>query len=120
MKSDHTPAILAVIFASVTGLALVLPQWMTFLLTIAMAKSFVVLGLLILQRTGLVSFGQALYYCLGAYCAGALSKFFAISDVMLLMAAGGAAALLLSVILGFLLAKITAAYSSACCRWPCR
>jgi branched-chain amino acid transport system permease protein len=102
---DRTPAILALIFAAVVGLALVLPQWMTFLLTIAMAKAFVVLGLVILQRTGLVSFGQALYYCLGAYCAGALSKFYAVSDVMLLMAAGGAAALLLSVILGFLLAN---------------
>jgi branched-chain amino acid transport system permease protein len=105
MKPDRTAVILAILFATVAGLALVLPQWMTFLLTIAMAKSFVVLGLVILQRTGLVSFGQALYYCLGAYCAGALSKFFAVSDVMLLMAAGGAAALLLSFILGFLLAN---------------
>src|SRR5205823_5984597 len=59
MKSDHIPAILVVIFASVIGLAFVLPQWVMFLLTIAMAKAFVVLGLVILQRTGLVSFGQA-------------------------------------------------------------
>jgi branched-chain amino acid transport system permease protein len=102
---DRIPAVLAAIFASVVGLAFVLPQWVMFLLTIAMAKAFVVLGLVILQRTGLVSFGQALYYCLGAYCAGALSKFLAVSDVVLLMAAGGAAALLLSVILGFLLAN---------------
>ena len=28
------------------------------------------LGLLLLMRTGLVSFGQGLYYCLGAYAAG--------------------------------------------------
>jgi ABC-type branched-subunit amino acid transport system permease subunit len=105
IKADHIPVILVVIFASVIGLAFVLPQWVMFLLTIAMAKAFVVLGLVILQRTGLVSFGQALYYCLGAYCAGALSKFYAVSDVVLLMAAGGASALLLSLILGFLLAN---------------
>jgi ABC-type branched-subunit amino acid transport system permease subunit len=105
MKADRTPAVLAAIFASVVGLAFVLPQWVTFLLTIAMAKAFVVLGLVILQRTGLVSFGQALYYCLGAYCAGALSKFYAVSDVVLLMAVGGASALLLALILGFLLAN---------------
>ncbi len=105
IKPDLTPAILVVIFAAVVGLAFVLPQWVMFLLTIAMAKAFVVLGLVILQRTGLVSFGQALYYCLGAYCAGALSKFYAVSDVVLLMAAGGAASLLLSAILGFLLAS---------------
>ena len=105
IKPDLTPAILVAIFAAVVGLAFVLPQWVMFLLTIAMAKAFVVLGLVILQRTGLVSFGQALYYCLGAYCAGALSKFYAVSDVVLLMAAGGAASLLLAVILGFLLAN---------------
>jgi ABC-type branched-subunit amino acid transport system permease subunit len=105
MKPDRIPAILAAIFASVVGLAFVLPQWVMFLLTIAMAKAFVVLGLVILQRTGLVSFGQALYYCLGAYCAGALSKFYAVSDVVVLMSAGGASALLLAVILGFLLAN---------------
>ena len=105
IKPDLTPAILVVIFAAVVGLAFVLPQWVMFLLTIAMAKAFVVLGLVILQRTGLVSFGQALYYCLGAYCAGALSKFYAVSDVIVLMAAGGAASLLLAVILGFLLAN---------------
>jgi ABC-type branched-subunit amino acid transport system permease subunit len=105
MKPDRIPAILAAIFASVIALAFVLPQWVMFLLTVAMAKAFVVLGLVILQRTGLVSFGQALYYCLGAYCAGALSKFYAVTDVMLLMSAGGASALLLAVILGFLLAN---------------
>ncbi len=105
IKPDRIPAVLALIFASVFGLAFVLPQWVMFLLTIAMAKAFVVLGLVILQRTGLVSFGQALYYCLGAYCAGALSKFYAVSDVVVLMLAGGASALLVSVILGFLLSN---------------
>lgn len=105
IKPDVIPAILAAIFASVVGLAFVLPEWVMFLLTIAMAKAFVVLGLVILQRTGLVSFGQALYYCLGAYCAGALSKFYAVSDVVVLMSAGGVSALLLAVILGFLLAN---------------
>ncbi len=105
MKPDRTPAILCLIFASVIGLAFVLPQWVTFLLTIAMAKAFVVLGLVILHRTGLVSFGQALFYCLGAYCAGGLSKFYAVSDVAVLMAVGGASAMLLAVILGFLLAN---------------
>lgn len=105
IKADRIPALLALIFASLLGLGFVLPQWVMFLVTIAMAKAFVVLGLVILQRTGLVSFGQALYYCLGAYCAGALSKFYAVSDVLVLMLAGGASALLVSVILGFLLSN---------------
>ena len=32
------------------------------------------LGLLLLLRAGLVSFGQALFYCMGAYSAGALGR----------------------------------------------
>ena len=42
------------------------PQWLVFLLALALAKGLVVLGLLLLMRTGLVSFGQGLYFGLGA------------------------------------------------------
>ena len=59
-----------VIIAVAAGL--VMPGWLTFLLTLALAKGLVVLGLLLLMRAGLVSFGQGLYYCLGGllcrYC----------------------------------------------------
>ena len=39
---------------------------------------------MLLLRTGLVSFGQALYYCLGAYAAGGMGTAFYASDVILL------------------------------------
>ena len=84
---------------------LLLPQWAMFIVTIAFAKGLVALGLMLLLRAGLVSFGQALYYCLGAYAAGALGRFFGISDVFLQMLAGAAAAGAAAFILGFLLAK---------------
>ena len=84
---------------------LFLPQWAMFIVTIAFAKGLVALGLMLLLRAGLVSFGQALYYCLGAYAAGALGRFFGISDVFLQMLAGAAAAGVAAFILGFLLAK---------------
>src|SRR5215212_1241427 len=82
-----------------------LPQWAMFMVTIAFAKGLVALGLMLLLRAGLVSFGQALYYCLGAYAAGALGRFFGISDIFAQMLAGAAAAGLAAFILGFLLAK---------------
>ena len=47
-----------------------LPKWLVFLVTIAIAKGLVALGLLLLMRTGLVSFGQGLYFAAGAYAAG--------------------------------------------------
>jgi branched-chain amino acid transport system permease protein len=56
-------------------------------------------------RAGLVSFGQALYYCTGAYAAGALGRYWGISDIFLMMAAGCLVSALLGFILGFLLAK---------------
>ena len=82
-----------------------LPKWAMFLLTIALAKGMLVLGLLPLMRTGLVSFGHALYYCLGAYAAGGLGIGLGISDVVLMILAGGLAAAALSFVLGFLLSR---------------
>ena len=82
-----------------------LPQWAMFMVTLAFATGLVALGLVLLLRAGLVSFGQALYYCLGAYTAGALGRAFGVSDVVLEMAAGAAVAALVAFALGFLLAR---------------
>ena len=91
------------VFLLVAGIWL--PQWAIFIITIAFAKGLVALGLMLLLRAGLVSFGQALYYCLGAYAAGAIGRFFGISDIFLQMLAGALTAGLAAFILGFLLAK---------------
>jgi branched-chain amino acid transport system permease protein len=82
-----------------------LPQWAIFIVTIAFAKGLVALGLMLLLHAGLVSFGQALYYCLGAYAAGALGRFLGIADIFLQMAAGALVAGLAAFVLGFLLAR---------------
>jgi branched-chain amino acid transport system permease protein len=82
-----------------------LPQWAMFIVTVAIARGLVVLGLLLLLRCGLVSFGQALFYCIGAYAAGALGRFFGISDIFVQMLVGGALAALTAFVLGFLLAR---------------
>src|SRR5205085_4542566 len=74
-------------------------------MTIALARGLVVLGLLLLLRCGLVSFGQALFYCLGAYSAGALGRFFGISDIFVEMLVGGAIAGAAAFVFGFLLAR---------------
>src|SRR5919202_376820 len=99
---------LTVVVASFLVLAIAgpwLPQWAMFIITVAIARGLVVLGLLLLLRAGLVSFGQALFYCLGAYAAGALGRFFGVSDIFLEMLVGGAVAALIAFILGFLLAR---------------
>ena len=82
-----------------------LPQWAMFIMTVAIARGLVALGLLLLLRAGLISFGQALFYCLGAYAAGALGRFFRVSDIFVEMLVGGAVAALVAFVLGFLLAR---------------
>ena len=92
-----------VVLLAVAGLWL--PQWAMFIMTVAIARGLVVLGLLLLLRCGLVSFGQALFYCLGAYSAGALGRFFGVSDIFVQMLTGGAIAGVAAFVLGFLLAR---------------
>ena len=82
-----------------------LPQWAMFMMTIAFAKGLVALGLMLFLRAGLVSFGQALYYCLGAYAAGGFGLYFKVSDVFVMLIVGAVASGLVAFILGFLLAR---------------
>jgi len=105
MKPDRTPVLLAAILAAVVLGGLALPQWLLFILTIACAQGLVVLGLSLLIRAGLVSFGQALFYCIGAYAAGGLSRAFGVSDLFVQMLAGTASAAIAAFVLGFLLAR---------------
>jgi len=105
MKADRIPLVLGSILVVVATTGPWLPQWFLFILTLSFATGLVALGLMLLLRAGLVSFGQALYYCTGAYAAGALGRSLKAGDILLQMAVGGAAAALLAFILGFLLAR---------------
>jgi branched-chain amino acid transport system permease protein len=87
------------------ALAWAAPQWLVFMATLALAKGVVVLGLLVLMRTGLVSFGQGLYFGIGAYAAALLSHQWHVGDAALMLFAGAAAAALVAVLLGLLLAR---------------
>jgi branched-chain amino acid transport system permease protein len=89
--------------AAVAGL--LLPPWLVSLATIAFANALVVLGLIVMWRAGLVSFGQALYYCIGAYTVALLGRWFGITDAILLVLLGGVIAGIVAFLVGFLLAR---------------
>lgn len=82
-----------------------LPDWIVSLSTIAFANGLVVLGLIVLWRVGLVSFGQALYYCIGAYTVALTVRWFGITDAFVLVILGGLITGVASVLVGFLLAR---------------
>jgi ABC-type branched-subunit amino acid transport system permease subunit len=105
MRRDPTLALVLGAFMCLMAVGLFLPQWALSFLTVALNLGIVVLGMTLMMRTGLVSFGQGLYYCLGAYAAGALDHFYALSDLPLMVIAGALLAGLVAFVLGLLMAK---------------
>jgi ABC-type branched-subunit amino acid transport system permease subunit len=83
----------------------IMPAWLAFLLTLAFAKALVVLGVVLQMRAGLVSFGQALFYCVGGYGVGLGAQYLGIGDAFALLALGTVAAVLLALLCGFLLTR---------------
>jgi len=105
MSAGRTGRIAAIALLLLLAGGLFVPDWLRFLLTVAMAQGLVALGLTVQLRAGLLSFGQALYYCLGAYAAAALGRFLNSGDVILQMVAAAAAAGVAAAVLGLLVAR---------------
>jgi branched-chain amino acid transport system permease protein len=104
-RLDRTTAALLLSLAALLAAGPLLPQWALFLVTISLAKGLVVLGLLLLMRTGLVSFGQGLYFAVGAYAAGMMPGARGLSDALTMTLAGGVAAGAVAALCGLLLAR---------------
>jgi ABC-type branched-subunit amino acid transport system permease subunit len=113
---DRTVMLLGLALAVVLIGGAFLPDWLQSLVILAFGKGLVVLGLLLLMRTGLVSFGQGLFFCLGAYAAVSVARIFMLpesiltSDAIVMPLFGGIVAGIVALILGFLLAKYRAIF----------
>jgi branched-chain amino acid transport system permease protein len=105
MQLDRTSRILIAALLILLVAGPFLPRWAMFMLNVSLSWGTVVLGMMLLMRTGLVSFGQGLYYCLGAYAAGVLHHRYGISDIALMLVAGVLVAGLVAAVLGLLMAK---------------
>jgi branched-chain amino acid transport system permease protein len=105
MKRDPTLPILIAGSIFLLAVGPFLPRWAMFLINVSLCYGIVVLGMLLLMRTGVVSFGHGLYYCLGAYAAGTLDQVFKISDMAVMLVAAVIVTALASAALGLLLRK---------------
>jgi branched-chain amino acid transport system permease protein len=103
--SRQTALGLGLTLVAVAAAAPVLPSWALFLVTLATAKGLVALGLLLLMRTGLVSFGQGLYFAIGAYAAGVGADALRLGDAVPMVLLGAGAAAAVAGVLGLLLAR---------------
>ena len=83
----------------------ILPEWMSNNFMYGLSRGLAVLGLMILWRTNLVSFGHALYYGFGAYAVAMAQKYLGVTDVFLRIIIAIAAAGLLGFVLGFILRR---------------
>ena len=90
-------------------LNLFLEEWMRTIGLQSLSRGLVAIGLLILWRTGLVSFGHALFFGFGAYTV-ALMQMLGVNDIFVLMICGTATAGLLAFFLGFLLRQYRAIF----------
>jgi ABC-type branched-subunit amino acid transport system permease subunit len=104
LSSSTTPALLLA-GAAFAASAWVMPAWLAFLLTLALAKALVVLGVVVQMRAGLVSFGQALFYCIGGYGVGLAAQHLGLRDAFALLALGCVAAIGLALVCGWLLTR---------------
>ena len=105
IPKDHSLRTLTIGLVFVLIFGFVATDWLRFLVQMSLATFLVVLGVMLQMRAGLVSFGQGLFYCLGAYVAGMAGYFWNITDAFILLLAGTGASVLLSLGLGFLLVR---------------
>jgi len=92
-------------FVLLAAAAPALPSWLISLTTLAFANGLVVVGLIILWRAGLIPFGQALFYAIGAYAVALIARYGGVHDVFILSAAAAALSALAAFLTGFLLAR---------------
>lgn len=105
MKLDRTSFAILAMGAVLLVAGPALPSWMVSMLNVSLCYGTVVLGMMLLMRTGIVSFGHGLYFCLGAYAAGLLDQMLKMPDMLLMVGAAVIVTAVVSAILGLLLAK---------------
>ena len=82
-----------------------LPGWIVFLLTVAFAKALVVLGVVLLLRGGLVSFGHGMFFAAGAYTVAFAQKTLDIQEALILIALALIVGAVLAAPIGLFLAR---------------
>ncbi|MFW5834499.1 MAG: branched-chain amino acid ABC transporter permease [Pseudomonadota bacterium] len=95
----------AVLTIALLALGTQLPNWLLFTVTKAAGYGLVALGIVLLMRGGVVSFGQGLVYCGGAYAAGLVASRLGVTDIFVLLTLGALTGIALAGIVAPLIAR---------------
>ncbi|MFA5664094.1 branched-chain amino acid ABC transporter permease [Castellaniella sp.] len=85
--------------------AVVFPLWLLSTIVNIIAKALVVIGVILLMRGGLVSFGQGLYYCIGGYVVGLGGQLLGITDIVLLLVFAAIIGIVSGAVIGLLMSR---------------
>jgi ABC-type branched-subunit amino acid transport system permease subunit len=96
-------AVLVTLLTSLLGL--VAPKWLLFLTTMAFSHGLAVLGVVLLTRGGGATFGQGMFFAIGAYAAALLPQKLGITDAAVRVLVGTVAAGVAAAVFAPLLAR---------------
>lgn len=100
--ADHR---LSLLLVALLALAPVFAPTTQVMLTLALAKSLAVLGIIVLLQAGQVSFGHALFYAVSAYAAAFLGRAMAGGELLLNLLLGMASAALVALLVGLFVVR---------------
>ena len=107
MRGRFHPLFMLLPVIAVTLLGRALPTWTLSLATIAASNALVALGIVVLARTGNVSFGQGLFFAAGGYGVALIANRFGLTDAAVQTLIGAACGGLLGLVIGPLIARYT-------------
>ena len=95
----------AIVFFMVAAVApLFVSSWAT-LFALILAKSIVVLGIILLLQAGQVSFGHAMFFTTGAYAAAFWGKYVGGGDILLYLVLGAVSSTLFGLVVGLFVVR---------------
>ena len=107
MNKGMHPLLMVGLVVAFTLCGRVLPTWTLSLATIAAANALISLGIVVLARTGNVSFGQGLFFAAGGYSVALIANTWGLTDAVAQVIIGASCGGLLGLIIGPLIARYT-------------
>jgi ABC-type branched-subunit amino acid transport system permease subunit len=105
LHAGRSLAVATAVALALVAAGLALPKWLLFLTTMAIANGLAVLGIVVLMRGGGASFGQGMFFAIGAYAAALAPQTLGLHDALLRVLLGTVAAGVVGALFAPLLAR---------------
>lgn len=105
LRRAAAPLAIILLGVVLTLTAHLIPGWMRFVTQLALSVGLASLGVMILMRSHLVSFGQGLYYGIGAYTVALAGRHWDVQDAFLAVGLGMLASIAIAAIVGLIISR---------------